>query len=69
MSGYNQEKSEGKKSGKSRENKRDTKYEDDMYPRYDSSRENNRVKVNAFRSSSESDQSEHDQCYRRKDYK
>ncbi|KAK0044373.1 hypothetical protein Bpfe_026168 [Biomphalaria pfeifferi] len=69
MSGYNHEKSEGKKSGKSRENKRDTKYEDDMYPRHDSSRENNRVKVNAFSSSFESDQSECGKCYHRKDCK
>uniref|UniRef100_A0A2C9KQK0 Uncharacterized protein n=1 Tax=Biomphalaria glabrata TaxID=6526 RepID=A0A2C9KQK0_BIOGL len=68
-SGYKQEKTEGKKSGNSREKRRDTKYEDDMYPRYDFSRDNNRVNVTAFRSSSESDQSEHDQCYRRKDYK
>uniref|UniRef100_A0A2C9LIJ2 Uncharacterized protein n=1 Tax=Biomphalaria glabrata TaxID=6526 RepID=A0A2C9LIJ2_BIOGL len=64
----NQEKTKGKKSGNSREKKRYTTYEDDMYPRYDSSRENKRVNVSAFRSSSESDQSEHDQCYRRKDY-
>ncbi|KAI8742765.1 hypothetical protein BgiBS90_034266 [Biomphalaria glabrata] len=73
-SSYNQEKTKGKKSkdkksGNSREKKRDTKYEDDMYHRYDSSRENNRINVSAFRSSSESDQSEHDQFYRRKDYK
>ncbi|KAK6994321.1 hypothetical protein BgiMline_010918 [Biomphalaria glabrata] len=65
----NQEKTKGKKSGKNREKKGFTKYEEDMYHRYDSSRENNRVKVSAFRSSSESDQSEHDKCYRRKDYK
>ncbi|KAI8727185.1 hypothetical protein BgiBS90_034277 [Biomphalaria glabrata] len=65
----NQEKTKGKKSGKNREKKGFTKYEEDMYHRYDFSRENNRVKVSAFRSSSESDQSEHDKCYRRKDYK
>ncbi|KAI8742763.1 hypothetical protein BgiBS90_034264 [Biomphalaria glabrata] len=65
----NQEKTKGKKSGNSREKKRDTKYEDDMNHRYDSSRENNSVKVSAFRSSSESDQSERGKCYRRKDSK
>ncbi|KAK6994320.1 hypothetical protein BgiMline_010917 [Biomphalaria glabrata] len=78
-SGYNQEKTKGKnseckksedkKSGNSREKKRDTKYEEDMYPRYDFSRENNRINVTAFRSSSESDQSESGKCYSRKDYK